>query len=217
LKRILLINPNTNRATTDMMVAIAQEAAGADVEIVGATAARGPAMIVEPEALAASAIEVVKIAVAAHGGYDGLIVAAFGDPGLSEVRARCTVPAVGIAESAMLEASVGGRRFGIATTTPRLADQIGTRVTALSLDSLYAGIRLTSGDPDTLVADPQRLTAALAEAARLSIGQDGAEAVVIGGGPLGQAARQLQPCFSVPIIAPIPAAVRHLWSERAFR
>jgi hypothetical protein len=48
--RILLINPNSNQATTDMMVQIAQSAASDDIKIVGATAPHSPPMIVDPEA-----------------------------------------------------------------------------------------------------------------------------------------------------------------------
>src|SRR5262249_24475592 len=58
ITRILLINPNTNQTTTDMMVRIAQSSASNNVEIIGATAPRGPSMIVEPAALAASAPQV---------------------------------------------------------------------------------------------------------------------------------------------------------------
>jgi len=39
---------------------------------------------------------------------------------------------------------------------------------------------------------------------------DGAQAVIIGGGPLGQAAVRLAQRFDVPIIAPISAAMRRL-------
>jgi Asp/Glu/hydantoin racemase len=39
---------------------------------------------------------------------------------------------------------------------------------------------------------------------------DHAETVIIGGGPLGQAAIALARSFSRPIIAPIPAAMRRL-------
>jgi Asp/Glu/hydantoin racemase len=34
-----------------------------------------------------------------------------------------------------------------------------------------------------------------------------AEAVIIGGGPVGNAATAFAPMFSIPVIAPIPAAV----------
>jgi hypothetical protein len=44
--RILIINPNSSQATTDMMVRIAQSAASDGVEIIGATATKSPRMIV---------------------------------------------------------------------------------------------------------------------------------------------------------------------------
>jgi Asp/Glu/hydantoin racemase len=210
MPRILLINPNSSVATTEMMVGIAQAAAADACEIAGATARRAPPMIVEPEALAAAAAEVVEIAVSNDGRYDGFVVAAFGDPGLGEVRKRCRTPAVGIAESACREASAGGRRFGIATTTPALKAAIDQRVAVLGLSAQYTGLRLTSADPTELVRDGDRLRDALADAVRHCINEDGAEAVIIGGGPLGEAARKLAPMFSIPIVAPIPAAVRSI-------
>ena len=59
--RVLLINPNTSAATTDRMVALAQAAAPPGVQVVGATAAHGPAMILHPAALAAAGAEVTRI------------------------------------------------------------------------------------------------------------------------------------------------------------
>jgi Asp/Glu/hydantoin racemase len=206
--RILLINPNTSRATTQQMVAIAREAAEG-VAIVGSTARRGPSMILEKPQLAAAAPEVVGLGVEASD-VNGIIVCAFGDPGLAALRKRVAVPVVGIAESGMLEAAAGSRRFGVATTTPALVELIADYARELGVADLYCGIRVTEGDPLALVADPSRLVDALAEAVRKSIKNDGAEAVVIGGGPLAQAAAALAPRFATPIIAPIPAAVRRL-------
>jgi Asp/Glu/hydantoin racemase len=120
------------------------------------------------------------------------------------------VPVVGIAEASMQEAAEGGRRFGVATTTPALVEIIAAYATRLGLADLYAGTRLTSGDPLALVADPPLLVDALAEAARHSIECDDAEAVVIGGGPLSKAAVAVAERFSTPIIAPVPAAMRRV-------
>jgi allantoin racemase len=205
--RILLINPNSSAATTREMVAIAREATPPGVEIVGATAKRAPRMILQTHELAAAAAEVVEIGLAGAGEVDGIIVAAFGDPGLAALRDRAGIPVVGIAEAAMREAAGDGRRFGVATTTPALVASIAAYAAALGLAEQYAGIRLTAGDPMALVAEPPRLVEALAEAVRRSIEDDGAEVVVIGGGPLGQAAAALAPRFATPVIAPIPAAV----------
>jgi len=197
------------------MVAIAAAAAPAAVEVVGATAARGPRMILQANELAAAVAEVVATGEAGLG-FDGIIIAAFGDPGLAELRRRVGMPVVGIAEAAMLEAARGGRRFGVATTTPALVAAIAARAGELGLADLYTGLRLTAGNPLALVADPPRLVEALAEAVREAIELDGAETVIIGGGPLGQAASALALRFATPIIAPIPAAMRRLLQAMAF-
>ena len=110
----------------------------------------------------------------------------------------------------MLEAARGDRRFGVATTTPELAAAIGARAEALGLAHLYAGIRLTSGDPVELMRDPDVLAESLGKAVMACIELDGAKAVIIGGGPLGNAATALTGRFNLPVIAPIPAAVRRL-------
>jgi Asp/Glu/hydantoin racemase len=107
----------------------------------------------------------------------------------------------------MIEASQGGRKFGVATTTPELIQAIDDRARDLGVWEQYTGIRCTSGDPLALSAHPDRLLSALGDAVRQCIELDGAEAVIIGGGPLGQAADELQPMFSTPIIAPIPSAI----------
>jgi Asp/Glu/hydantoin racemase len=208
--RLLLINPNSSVATTEMMVAIAQETAGERFTVVGATATRAPLLIADPDALTKAAIEVVEIAVTNQSSYDGVIVAAFGDPGLCTVRASIVVPAVGIAEAAMIEAAEGGRRFGIATTTAALVTQISARADDLGLSQQYTGIRVTQGDLASLMADPVLLRSALKRVVEECIARDGAEAVIIGGGPLSQAAMALQSEFSVPIIAPIAAATRRV-------
>lgn len=207
-RRILLINPNSNGATTTMMVAIARSAAADGFDVVGATATRAPTMIVSADALEAAAPEVEEIARVHGGECDGMIVSAFGDPGLAGIKAAMKLPAVGIGESAMLEAAENGRRFGVATTTPLLKAKIDALPDTLGLRARYTGIRFADGDPQELMRDPAQLRAALAGAVEACIAQDGAEAVIIGGGPLGEAARELQPMFSVPVIAPIPSAVR---------
>ncbi|MBH5388442.1 aspartate/glutamate racemase family protein [Bradyrhizobium diversitatis] len=209
-RRILLINPNSNEATTAMMVAIARSAAADGFDIAGATATRAPTMIVSADELEAAAPEVEEIARARSGECDGMIVAAFGDPGLAGIKVTTKLPAVGIGESSMLEAAENGRRFGVATTTPLLKAKIDALPDALVLRSHYTGTRFAEGDPHELMRDPSLLRTALAGAVEACIAQDGAEAVIIGGGPLGEAAGALQPIFTVPVIAPIPSAVRRI-------
>jgi allantoin racemase len=217
VSQILLINPNTSTETTAMMVAIARGCVPDGVTVRGATARHGPAMITTPEELDAAADAVVKIAesqaelVASEGGeVSGIIVGAFGDPGLDILQLAMYIPAVGICEAAMRAAAEGGRRFGVATVTPQLVEPITARARDLGLAHLFTGIRLTAGDPLALTRDPARLQRYLADAVAQCFDEDHAEAVIIGGGPLGQAATALAQSFARPVIAPIPSAVRRL-------
>jgi allantoin racemase len=210
MRKILLINPNSSETTTAMMVAIAAACAPDGVEVICATARRSPGMITTAVALAAAADEVVEIGVREATGFSGIIISAYGDPGLKDLQDRVAIPVVGICEASMIEAAAGRRRFGVATVTPDLVGSIEDAARHLNLSHLFSGVRLTPGDPVELAADPAALQAALADAVRACLDKDRADAVIIGGGPLGQAALALAPMFSAPIVAPIPAAVRRL-------
>ena len=206
--RLLLVNPNTNAGTTALMVAIAQRAAPACVTIEGATAATGAPLMDDPDKLAAGAAAVEAIVAATDmGPYAGLIIAAFGDPGMEEARGALALPVTGIAEAAMAEAAAAAR-FIIVTTTPLLVPAIEARVARYGHAARHAGTFVTTEDVALLMADSARLEAALEAVARDALARTGAEAVIIGGGPLAAVAAALRPRFAVPIIEPVPAAVR---------
>ncbi|PKA44497.1 aspartate/glutamate racemase family protein [Rhizobium sullae] len=210
MKRIALINPNTSRATTSMMTDIARRVLPANVTVEGVTAAHGVSMILDDRQLDASVSGVIEMGMAASRLFDGIVISAFGDPGIEQLRVLTDVPVVGICEASMVEASAGARRFGIATITPDLVASFASKAQALGLDHLFTGTRLTKGDPETLAGDPVLLSNELAIAVEASFALDGAEAVIIGGGPLGQAAAELGRRFSAPVVAPVTAAIRLL-------
>lgn len=210
VRRFLLINPNSSQTTSDMMGAIARRSAAGRAGVKTVTADLSPPMITNAQQLAASDAQVVELGCAHGTDCAGIIVSAFGDPGLAELRRRVAIPVVGICEASMIEASQDGRRFGVATSTPDLAEAIEQNARDLGLGHLYTGTRCTQGDPVLLSSDPSALAQALAGSVRECIELDGAGAVIIGGGPLGEAAEQLGPMFDVPVLGPIPCAVERL-------
>ncbi|AEY00009.1 putative hydantoin racemase protein [Oceanimonas sp. GK1] len=206
---LVLINPNANTHTTAAMVALAQRQAGDRARVRGLSNPGAPALLTTPAEIAAAALGVIELGMtAAAEGASALVVAAFGDPGLSELRARVSVPVFGIAESAFHAAAMNGRRFGIATITPD-ADLLASfeqKARDFGYAQQYSGTRVTPGCPKALVRTPAALDAALAEAVRQAVNQDGATAVIIGGGPLTEAALRLQSRFDIPLIVPVLAA-----------
>lgn len=207
MRRITLINPNTNTTTTRLMADIAQAAAPPGISVTGATVAHGPPLITDEAGLANAADAVLALLDSIDDSADGYIISAFGDPGLDAARQRLHVPVAGIAEAGMVEAAAGGRRFGVATTLPGLEAAIAKRAEAYGVAAQFVSTQLTDGDASYNMADPARLADALEGAIRRCV-DDGAEAVVIGGGPLAQAAKTLAPRMPIPLIEPVPAAVR---------
>jgi Asp/Glu/hydantoin racemase len=204
--RFLLLNPNTSQTTTAMMLAIARETAAGAAEIDGLTAATGASVITDEPALAAAAVEVDRItATLPEPAPAGLIIAAFGDPGLADARARLRISVIGIAEAAIAEASRDGRRFAIVTTTPALDRALRGKV---AKHTTFTGLYYTRSGPLGM-ADPARLHAELLDACTRAL-HDGASAIIIGGGPLAAAARDLRPHVGAALVEPIPAAIRAL-------
>ena len=203
---ILLINPNTSARALAMMLAAAAPHLPPGLRLRGVCAAAGVPMIVTEADLRVSAAEVVRLGRSAA--VRAIVVAAFGDPGVEALRALVSVPVIGLGAAAIAEAAAGGRRFGIATTTPRLAGAIARLVARLSLSGSFTGTRVPGDDPLVLAGDPARQEIALAAAARLCFTRDGAQAVIIGGGPLSAAARSARVQDMGLIIEPVPAAIR---------
>ena len=198
MTHVLLINPNGSEATTDAMVSIAKRHLP---EVSGWTNPDAPAMITDQPRLQAAAAQVAQADVPT---VDAIIVAAFGDPGAGALAKRLSIPVVGIGAAAARAASADFASFAVATTTPDLA----TSIDALMLEKggdTYAGCFLTEGDPLNLAAQPKVLDAALLKACRAAA-EAGAERVIIGGGPLAEAAIRLQGQSPVELIQPLVAA-----------
>lgn len=207
---VLVVNPNANERTTEAMSAFAAaELAGSGVAVRGVTAADGPLVITGPEDLAASVphvLQSVRRAVTAD--TVGVIVAAIGDPGVADLRAEFGMPVVGLGEASIRLAAAGGRRFGMVTTTARLAPGLRELVARHGREGTFTGLRFTPADAFTLGADPERADRELSVAVDLCETRDGAETVIVGGGPLSASARRLSGERPVGrIVEPVPSAV----------
>lgn len=200
--KVLLMNPNANRATTDMMCRIAAQTLGFAPE--PWTAPLGPDLITTPDALDLAAVGVAQAEIPP--GTDSVMVSAFGDPGAAQLASRIDIPVVGIGAAAA-RACTGP--FAVATTTPDLASRIDSLMVQQADAQRYLGCFLSDNDPKTLMADAR----ALDDALLVAIGRAasaGAEQVIIGGGPLGEAADRLSAQSPVPLVNPIRAASQEI-------
>lgn len=206
--KILLLNPNTTAAVTDLLLAAGTKVASPGTVLVPATAPRGvPYIATRAEAQIGGAIALEMLA-EAEAGIDAAIIAAFGDPGLFGARELFTFPVVGLAEAAMLTACMVGRRFAIVTFAAALAPWYEECVAMHGLGARCAGIRTLDGSFQSISEVQSEKEDLLVALANRAVEQDGADVVILSGAPLAGLAAKVRERISVPVIDPIAAAVR---------
>jgi Asp/Glu/hydantoin racemase len=206
--RILVVNSNTTPSVTDRIGAAARAAAAQGTEILAVSAPFGlPLIVTRADWLVAGPATLAALA-EHRGTYDAAVIACFGDPGLDAAKELLEVPVLGISEAAFHAACMLGRRFGVVSFTAALRPMFEECLAHHGLTARCAGFRMGpafSGDPGTVAEERLDLLAGLCAE---SVEQDGAEAIILAGGPLAGLAPLLQPHVAVPLIDGTQAAVR---------
>ena len=206
--RILVVNSNTTDSVTARIGDAARAAASAGTEIEAVTAPFGlPLIVSRADWLVAGPATLAALA-ARRGQYDAAVIACFGDPGLDAAKELLDVPVLGISEAAFHAACMLGRRFGIVSFTAALRPMFEECLAHHGLTARCAGFRMGpafAGDPGRVAEERRDL---ILELCRQSIEQDGAEVVILAGGPLAGLAPVLAPHVPVPLVDGTAAAVR---------
>ncbi len=203
--RILLINPNLTSAVTESCAAAARAAASAGTEIMPVTGEFGAEVINSRAENAIAAHMVLTLAARHASSADAVLLAVSYDTALFPVREMLDIPVVGMSESAMLASLMLGGRFGLVVFgTPAVYRE---HVAALGLQARLAGVRSIEAAPTTVYRDPGSVRAAVIEAARRLVDEDGAEAVVLCGAAMAGMAAKLQDSVDAPLLDGIGCAV----------
>jgi Asp/Glu/hydantoin racemase len=206
--RILVLNPNFSEGITELLMTAAVKVAGAGVTIASATAPRGvPYISTRAEAQIGGAIALEMLA-ERHRDFDAAIIAAFGDPGLLAARELFDIPVIGMAEAAMLTASMLGRRFAIVTFARALGPWYQECVETHGMAARCAGI-CTIDEPFDKVSDVQveKEEVLVAEANKAVRSMD-ADVIILAGAPLAGLTAKVRERIPVPVVDPIAAAVK---------
>ena len=211
MPRILVLNANTTDSVTDLVVRHARDVLGADIELIPATARLGARYISTETSYAIaghSALDCLALHCAEMpNGFDSVLLACFGDPGLFALRESSPVPVVGLAEAAMQEAAQAGP-YSIFTGGVLWKPMLSRLAHELGLSDSIASIRPITLTGDQVAADPEGALTFLAAQAQAAADHDGAQAVILGGAALAGLAARIAPLVSVPVIDSVHAGAR---------
>lgn len=203
--KITILNPNTSGTITALLRRAALRIAPASMQItvravtVGADALRNA----QDLRIASQAVEDVARQI---DGVDGLIIAAFGDPGLQAARQLLPCPVVGLGESGFLAAGAAGR-FGILTLGPLMEPALRAKTAEMGLTDHLTGIHFLDADIPDVARDPLAFLPTIKrEADRLA--QHGAGALLLGGAPFAGLGGLVH--ATIPVIDGLGAAIDRL-------
>ncbi|HSV79637.1 MAG TPA: aspartate/glutamate racemase family protein [Ramlibacter sp.] len=207
MHELLVVNPNTSPAITRLIARQVEAAlpAGTRARTLGVDWGTPS---VETRIDAAVASVAVLDVLAQQQGMQGVLVAAFGDPGLLAARELLDVPVVGIGESALLRARELGD-FAILTLQPASVPLVAELVRANHCEDRCVAIAAL---PVAVLdaADPGALRERLAEHAVRLARSWRIQSVVLGGAPLGLHAEHLSGLLGLPCINPVAAGLQRL-------
>lgn len=207
--KILVVNPNISEDVTKLIEKESKRVANPDTEIIMETAPFGVEYIETRMESVIAGYATACVAAEHHGEYDGMVVAAFGDPGLTGIKELLDVPVVGMTEAALASACLLGQRFSIIAISDRITAWYRETVERSHLSTRLASIRSLK-DPLRSVGTVQEdFSERLVELAKEAVENDGADVIILAGAPLAGLARNLEGKLNVPIVDGVSSAVKH--------
>ncbi len=199
--RLLIVNPNTSASVTRWLAEEAERVANGRAEIAAISAPSGIFAIQTPEELL-KATEAVVITIEQDREADAAIIGAFGDPGLTEARARLSIPVVGLGEAG-LKAVANARRFSIVTLGEAMRTALEERVRSLGFKDQLAEIRIAPVTIPDMIANREAHLGAIVDAIRACSG----DTVLLGGAPLAGLGTKMTKDAGVTVLDGVEASV----------
>ena len=209
MPRILLINPNVSDSVSDLIRTEAQRSASAGTEVEVLTAPFGVAYIETRFEALIGAYAAAQLAAEHHRRFDAVVVAAFGDPGLTGLREALPIPVTGLTEAALASAHLLGHRFSIIAISQRIQAWYREVVESYGFGSRLASIRALDRPLSSIGGVQDEHAKTLMALAERAVDEDGADVIVLAGAPLAGLARSLQGKLPVPVVDGVSSAVQH--------
>ena len=197
MKRILVINPNTTQAVTDMVLASCRHA-HPEVQWDGVTGRLGAAYIASEVSYALGAHAALDAFALHYANHDAVLIACFGDPGLLALRELCDVPVVGLAQASFVAAAKRGP-FAVVTGGKAWEPMLARFARTHLLDAQLVGIHAVELTGAQIAAAPAQAMDSLCLACQTGV-QDGAKSIVLGGAALAGLAGMVQTRMAVPVL-----------------
>lgn len=207
--KILIVNPNSTASMTAKIGEVAARIAASGTTVSALNPPDSPLSIecYTEEALCVPGL-LHCIREGEAQGYDGYVIACFGDPGLDAARELARGPVIGIAEAAMHAASMVSNSFSIVTTLDRTVGMAWHLAERYGMQRFCKNVR-AADLPVLDLEDPTKNAHALIRDECLrALHEDRCESIVLGCAGMTDLCRSLSDEIGAPVIDGVAVAVK---------
>lgn len=205
--KLLVINPNISQDVTRLIESEASRSILPDTRLTMATAPFGVAYIETRAEALIGGYAALQIAAQQHLDHDAIVVAAFGDPGLTALREIMPIPTVGMTEAALISACMHGGRFSVIAISQRIQAWYRECINSHGLAGRLASIRALDEPLQNIGRVQEDQGERLVELGRRAVEEDGADTLILAGAPLAGLARSVAHRMPVPVLDGVTCAV----------
>jgi allantoin racemase len=205
--RLLIANPNTTGAITDLLAGAARAVASPGTAIKAVTGTFGAAVMGSRMEMTVGDHAALDLVAREAADCDAVIIGAGVDSGLRAIRQMLPVPVIGMTEAALHVACLTAGRFGLVASSSRIAVVLRELVAGYGLTERLAGIRWLGTEAGDIYAAPESAVASIAEAAGTLVSLDLAETVILVGAVMAGMPPRVQDHVPVPVLEGVTCAV----------
>lgn len=206
--KILVINPNTNPKNTKVIEDAIKPyiPTGFQVDVVNPE--KGPIGLESYYHNFLAAVEVHKVIVDAEkNGYNGVVIACYGDPGIEAAKELVNIPVVGITEASYALARMLATKFLVVVSAEAAVPRQIRYIKSLGIPDFQYAVRPIGLTVLGVMSDRMSAKDLIAENCKIALKETGSELIVMGCSGFSGLRDDLENQLQVPIIDPVVAGV----------
>jgi allantoin racemase len=209
MTRILVVNPNTNPKNTKVIADAIAPFAPLGVEVETVSPDKGPVGLESYYHNYIASVNVHKrIVEAEKEGYDGVVIACYGDPGIEGAKELVDIPVVGITEASYALARILATKFLVVVSAETAVPRQIRYIKSLGLPDYQYAVRPIGLTVLGVMSDRMSAKDMIAKNCEIALKETGSEIIVMGCSGFSGLRAELEKQLNVPIIDPVVAGVQ---------
>lgn len=208
MTKILVINPNTNPKNTAVIAKAIEPFKPEGVEVDTVSPDKGPVGLESYYHNYLASVNVHgRIVQAEKEGYDGVVIACYGDPGIEAAKELVDIPVVGITEASYALARILSTKFLVVVSAETAVPRQIRYIKSLGIPDFQYEVRPIGLTVLGVMSDRMSAKDLIANNCEVALKETGSELIVMGCSGFSGLRADLEKQLNIPIIDPVVAGV----------